>query len=156
MVRSESLMTNMKMLNQKQIATSLVVIGTLPFLVFAVLVIAGGQLPALSAAPALLLHTYSVIMGSFVAGLHWGIHFCKRTGDNVYLYSSFVALLLWCSMLAAGSALGLALALLGFLLLWYEEYRLSVQRVTTAWFWKLRTAVTVVVVLCLALSAVFA
>jgi hypothetical protein len=96
-----------------------------------------------------------VIVASFVAGLHWGIHFCKRTSDSVYLYSSLVALLLWCSMLAAGAAIGLAAVLLGFILLWLEEYRLSVQRVTTAWFWKLRTVVTAVVVLCLALAVMF-
>jgi hypothetical protein len=145
----------MQIFNQKQLATTLVIIGTLPFVVFAGLVVAGKQLPAIAQTPAVLLHTYGVVSASFVAGLHWGIHFCKRTGDNVYLYSSFVALLLWCSMLAAGSALGLALVLLGFLSLWYEEYRLSVQRVTTAWFWKLRTAVTVVIVLCLSLSVAF-
>jgi hypothetical protein len=143
----------MKLLNQKQLATTLVILGTGPFVVFTA-AIAGvpARLPLPNVAPALMLHVYGIIIGSFVAGLHWGIHFCKRTSDSVYLYSSFVALLLWCSMLAAGSTIGLALVLLGFVVLWLEEYRLSVQRVTTAWFWKLRTAVTAVVVLCLAVS----
>src|SRR5688572_25662975 len=115
----------MKLLNQKQLATTLVVLGTVPFVVFTA-AIAG--LPALSsllsfpAAPALMLHVYGVIIASFVAGLHWGIHFCKRTSDSVYLYSSFVAVLLWCSMWTAGSPIGLALVLLGFVLLWLEEY----------------------------------
>lgn len=146
----------MKLLNQKQLATTLVVLGTVPFAIFTA-ALAG--LPALAAVlpfpPAVMLHGFGVVIGSFVAGLHWGIHFCKRTSDSVYLYSSFVVLLLWGSMWTAGSAVGLALVLLGFILLWLEEYRLSVQRVTTAWFWKLRTAVTAVVVLCLALSILF-
>lgn len=142
----------MKLLNQKQLATTLVVLGTAPFILFAAAV-AGSAMPvSLPAAPALLLHVYGVIVASFVAGMHWGIHFCKRTNDSVYLYSGFVALLQWCSMLAAGSTIGLAAVLLGFVLLWLEEYRLSVQRVTTAWFWRLRTAATAVVVLCLAVS----
>lgn len=146
----------MKLLNQKQLATTLVVLGTVPFVVFTA-AIAG--LPDLAAAspfpPALMIHVFGVVIGSFVAGLHWGIHFCKRTNDSVYLCSSSIALLLWCSMWAAGTAIGLALVLLGFVLLWLEEYRLSVQRVTTAWFWKLRTAVTGIVVLCLAVSILF-
>lgn len=142
----------MKLLNQKQLATTLVVLGTVPFAAFTA-ALAGVEVPVrLPAVPALMLHVYGVVIGCFVAGLHWGIHFCKRTSDSVYLSSSFVALMLWCSMWAAGSATGLALVLLGFALLWIEEYRLSVQRVTTAWFWKLRSAVTAVVVLCLAIS----
>jgi hypothetical protein len=144
----------MKLLNQKQLATVLVIIGTVPF-VFFTLALAGGDYPVpFPTTPALMLHGYAVIIGSFVAGLHWGIHFCKRTSDSVYLSSSFVALLLWCSMWAAGTPVGLALLLLAFVLLWLVEYRLSVQRVTTAWFWKLRCAVTAVVVLCLALAIV--
>ena len=144
--------SRMKLLNQKQLATMLVVLGTFPFAAFTV-ALAGVDVPVqLPAVPALMLHVYGVVIGCFVAGLHWGIHFCKRTSDSVYLSSSFIALLLWCSMWAAGSAIGLSLVLLGFALLWLEEYRLSVQRVTTAWFWKLRSAVTAVVVLCLAIS----
>jgi hypothetical protein len=145
----------MKILNQKQLATTLVVLGTVPFVMFTAQVLGLGLTLPLPAAPALMMHIYGVVIGSFVAGLHWGIHFCKRTSDSVYVYSSFVALLLWCSMLAAGSTIGLALVLLGFILLWLEEYRLSVQRVTTAWFWKLRTAVTAVVALCLAMAILF-
>ena len=146
----------MKLLNQKQLATTLVVLGTVPFLYFSALLAGLPALVPVPAAPALMLHVYGVVVGSFVAGLHWGIHFCKRTSDSVYLFSSFVALLLWCSMLAAGSGLGLALVLLGFILLWLVEYRFSAQRVTTAWFWKLRTAVTAGVVLCLAVSILLA
>ncbi|HEY0964141.1 MAG TPA: DUF3429 domain-containing protein [Pseudomonadales bacterium] len=142
----------MKLLNQKQLATTLVVLGVVPFAVFT-LALAGVTFPLqLPTSPALMLHVYGVIIGSFVAGLHWGIHFCKRTNDSVYLSSSFVALLLWCSMWAAGSAFGLALVLVAFALLWLVEYRFSVQRVTTAWFWKLRSTVSAVVVLCLAMS----
>ena len=149
----------MKLLNQKQLATTLVVLGTIPFVVFTA-AIAGLPLRAALATalpfpPAIMMHVFGVVIGSFVAGLHWGIHFCKRTNDSVYLYSSFIALLLWCSMWAAGSAIGLALVLLGFVLCWLEEYRLSVQRVTTAWFWKLRSVVTAIVVASLAVSILF-
>lgn len=150
-----NLFNKKQLVNQKQLATTLVVLGTVPFVVLTVLVISANSSIPLPAHPALMLHVYGVVIGSFVAGLHWGIHFCKRTSDSVYLYSSFVALLLWCSMWTAGSGPGLTMVLLGFILLWLEEYRLSVQRVTTAWFWKLRSAVTAIVTVCLALSVVF-
>lgn len=52
-------------------------------------------------------------------------------------------------LLDAGGTTGLVLVLLAFLLLWIVEYRLSRQRVTTAWFWQLRSAATVVVSVCL-------
>lgn len=142
----------MKIFNQKQLAIALVMAGAVPFVLLALLVVfpeSGIQLPA---RPALMLHVYGVIIASFVAGLHWGIHFCKRTNDSVYLGSSFIALLLWLSMASAGTAIGLALVLAGFLLLWLQEYRLSMQRVTTAWFWRLRTWVSALVSVCLALA----
>ena len=142
----------MKLLNQKQLATTLIIVGAFPFVILTAFIAGVASPVALPAAPALLLHIYGALIASFVAGLHWGIHFCKRTNDSVYLYCSFIVLMLWCSMLAAGSIAGLAVILLGFILLWIGEYRLSVQRVTTAWFWKLRCAVTAVVVVCLALS----
>jgi len=149
----------MKLLNQKQMAMALTVAGAVPFLVLAVLVYLGQPLPlplqSQLSSPALILHSYAVIIASFVAGLHWGIHFCKRTGDNIYLYSSAIALLLWVSMVFAGSTAGFALVLLGFLLLWMVEYRLSLQRVTTAWFWQLRSGVTAVVSVCLLVAMLY-
>jgi len=143
----------MKLLNQKQLATVLVALGVIPFLAFTA-AIAGFDPLEFPAQPASMLHVYGVVIGTFVAGLHWGIHFCKRTQDSVYLYSSLITLLLWCSMWSIGSALGLMLVLLGFVLLWLVEYRFSAQRVTTAWFWKLRSAVSAIVVLCLGVAIV--
>lgn len=143
--------SGMKLLNQKQLATTLVIIGAVPFVVFT-LAIAGFDSFRFPASPAVMLHVYGVVIGNFVAGLHWGIHFCKRTNDSVYLSSTFVGVSLWASLLVAGSTIGLALVLFDFLMLWFMEYRFSVQRVTTAWFWKLRSAVTAVSVLCLAIA----
>jgi len=139
----------MKMLNQKQMVVVLTWLGAAPFLILALLVATRQTLPQLPASPALILHVYAVGIANFVAGLHWGIHFCKRTNDNVYLYSSAIALLLILGLLDAGGTTGLVLVLLAFLLLWIVEYRLSRQRVTTAWFWQLRSAATVVVSVCL-------
>lgn len=139
----------MKVFNQKLLAIALVGMGAVPFVILTALIPTQASLEFLPASAALLLHTYAVVVATFVAGLHWGIHFCKRTGDSVYLISSFIALMLWCSMMLAGTAAGFAIVLLGFLLLWVEEYRLSVQRVTTAWFWRVRSWFTGLVAVCL-------
>jgi hypothetical protein len=145
----------MKIFNQKQQAIGLIVLGATPFVVLTMLVVFPINSVQLPATPALMLHIYAVIIASFVAGLHWGIHFCKRTNDSVYLASSFIAILLLLSMGVAGTAGGLALVLLGFMLLWLQEYRLSVQRVTTVWFWQVRHWISALVSACLALATFF-
>lgn len=144
----------MKLFNQKQLAMTLTGLGAIPLVVGGLLVVADAKLEVLPAEPALVLHIYAAIIAAFVAGMHWGIHFCKRTNDSVYLLSSICALLLWLSFLWAGEALGFGLVLIGFVMLWLEEYRLSQQRVTTVWFWQIRNMVSAVAVLSLLLAIV--
>ena len=132
---------------------TLMVSGAIPFVALTLMMVMATPLP-LSVSPAIALHLYGVVIASFVAGMHWGIHFCKRTKDNVYVHTSIIALVLWCSLLLAGTAAGFAVVLFGFLLLWFEEYRFSVQRVTTAWFWQTRNRVSAAVVLSLLIAIV--
>lgn len=146
----------MKVFNQKQLAMLLMGMGAVPFFVLALLMLPGAPAHLLPAPPALILHLYAVIIASFIAGLQWGVHFCKRTNDSVYIYSTLTVLLVWLSMLWAGNRAGFALVLGGFMLLWIIEYRFSVQRVTTAWFWRLRSIITAVVCACLLLAIVVA
>ena len=142
----------MKIFNQKQLAMTLTVMGAIPLVAGGVSVFAGYGTAALPASPALMLHVYAVIIGSFVAGMHWGIHFCKRTADSVYLLSSLIAILLCFSFWFAGDRIGLAMVMAGFILLWIEEYRLSKQRVTTVWFWQIRNIASGIVVVSLILA----
>lgn len=144
----------MKIFNQKQLAIALLVVMTLPFVIFSVWRILGdhGTRAAFQMPPVLALHTYAVLCASFFAGIQWGIHFCKRTSDSVYLLSFLTVLLAWLSLLSPASSFGLALVLLAFLLSWIEEFRLSQQRVTTAWFWQVRTGSTILIALSLLLT----
>lgn len=142
----------MRLFNQKQLAMTLTGLGTLPLVVGGLLVAVGARPAFLPVDPALLVHLYAALIAGFVAGMHWGIHFCKRTSDSVYLFSSVCVFILWLSFLWAGRALGLCLVLLCFVLLWVVEYRLSQQRVTTVWFWKLRRLVSAIAVISLALA----
>ncbi|MDR0779972.1 MAG: DUF3429 domain-containing protein [Pseudomonadales bacterium] len=144
----------MRFFNQKQLAMSLIGLGAVPLVVGGLLVVTQTNLAFLPAASALMLHVYGVIVASLVAGVHWGIHFCKRTNDSVYLLSCLSALLLWLSFMWAGRAAGFALVLVSFVLLWVEEYRLSQQRVTTLWFWQLRNLVSAIAVVSLLLAII--
>ena len=139
----------MKLFNQKQLAITLMALGAAPFVALTALILLAARPGVLPASPAAMLHGYAVLIASFVAGLHWGVHFCKRTSDSLYLISSGIVLMLWYSMSLVGTARGFATVLLGFVLLWVVEYRLSAQRVTTAWFWRVRNWVSGLVTFCL-------
>jgi len=142
----------MNIFNQKQLAMTLTLLGAVPLVTGGVCVLAGISPAFLPAEPALVLHTYSVVIAGFVAGMHWGIHFCKRTADSVYLLSSLVALLLWLSFWFAGQVTGLAMVTVAFIALWVQEFRLSKQRVTTVWFWQIRNVVSAVAVISLLMA----
>lgn len=143
-----------KLFNQKQLAITL--LGTLaaPFVVFAVILVGGFNVAAMPMPPAIALHAYSMLCATFFAGIQWGVHFCKRTEDSVYLLSFFTVVLAWLSLLSPGTIKGLTVMLLTFLLSLVEEYRLGRQRVTTAWFWRVRciSMVLIVATLLLAIS----
>ncbi|MDR2214156.1 MAG: DUF3429 domain-containing protein [Pseudomonadales bacterium] len=142
---------NVKLFNQKQLVIALTSMGTLLLVLGCVLVIMDAQLSFLPMGLEQVLHFYAALLGSFVSGMQWSIHFCKRTSDSVYLLSSLCVLLLCLSFIWFGEAVGFALLLVSFVLLWVEEYRLSRQRVTTLWFWRLRNAVSAISVLSLVL-----
>jgi hypothetical protein len=144
----------MKLFNQKQLAMSLTGLGAVPLVLGGLLVVTQTNLDFLPGTSALILHVYSVIVASFVAGMHWGIHFCKRTNDSVYLLSCVCALLLWLSFIWFGEAAGFALVLVSIVILWIEEHRLSRQRVTTVWFWQLRNLVSAIAVASLLLAII--
>jgi hypothetical protein len=143
---------HMKFFNQKQLAITLLCALAAPFVIFGFLLVAGGSASPLPVAPVIAIHSYGVLCASFFAGIQWGVHFCKRTEDSVYLLSFFTLVLAWLSLLSPGTITGLVVILVGFLLSWVGEYRLSQQRVTTAWFWKIRCISTVLIVLSLLLT----
>jgi hypothetical protein len=134
----------MKFFNQKQLAISLLFMSALPFPALVIMYITGQQSAGFS--PALLLHVYTVVLVAFTLGMQWSIHFCKRTDDSVYLFSALLLILMLYSLYRLGQTGGLVLALLGVILTWFIEFRLSRQRVTTVWFWQSRCLVSLIAV----------
>jgi len=141
-----------KVFNQKQLAITLLGMLVAPFVIFSLMLVTGSTISFIPMRPVIALHAYSMLCATFFAGIQWGVHFCKRTEDSVYLLSFFTVVLAWLSLLAPGTVTGLAVMLLTFLLSLIEEYRLSVQRVTTAWFWRVRCISTILIVASLLLT----
>jgi hypothetical protein len=146
----------MKFFNQKQLAITLLGVIAAPFVIFCFLLLASGYGKLLPMPPAIAIHGYGVLCVSFFAGIQWGIHFCKRTDDSVYLLSFFTLMLAWLSLLGPGTIWGLSLLLVAFILAWMEEYRLSKQRVTTQWFWQVRCWSMLMIIVSLLLTIALA
>jgi hypothetical protein len=143
----------MKFFNQKQLAIALLCFLAFPFVFFTFLQVTGGNwFTGYPVSPTAILHSYGVLVVSFVAGIQWGVHFCKRTEDSVYLLSFFTLVLAWLSMYSPGTIAGLAILLIAFILSWVEEMRFSRQRVTTLWFWQVRSGSTLVIGLSLLMA----
>jgi len=146
----------MKFFNQKLLAITLLGVIAAPFVIFCGLLLGSRYSTLVPVPPAIAMHKYGVLCVSFFAGIQWGIHFCKRTEDSVYLLSFFTLLLAWLSLLGTGTAAGLSALLVAFILSWLGEYRFSVQRVTTQWFWRIRcwSMLMIMVSLILTLSVI--
>jgi Protein of unknown function (DUF3429) len=143
----------MKFFNQKQLSITLLGFLVAPILFFSFVQATGGDFFAIpGVSPSLILHLYTVVVTSFMAGIQWGIHFCKRTDDSVYLISFFIVVLAWLSLRWPGSISGLGLLLVVIIISMIEEWRLSQQRVTTLWHWQTRCACSGITILSLLLA----
>jgi hypothetical protein len=132
----------MKFFNQKQLAISMLIMSALPFPALVIMHVTGQQAMGLS--PAVLLHVYTAVLVAFILGMQWSIHFCKRTEDSVYLFTTLLLILMLYSLFSLGQTAGLVMALLGVTLSWLIEFRLSRQRVTTVWYWQSRCLVSLI------------
>ncbi len=124
--------------------------GTLP-LVIAAIELAVGRL---SSSDALwVVSSYSAIIISFLAGIHWACHlfFAARCPRNLLLTSNAVALLAWLSLLVHHPLWALLLQNLCFLYLLTLDYKLHAADILPTWFYTLRRNATVIVVLSLSI-----
>jgi hypothetical protein len=143
----------MKFFNQKQLSITLLGLLVAPILFFSFVQATGGDFFAKPGVPpSLILHLYTVVVTSFLAGIQWGIHFCKRTDDSVYLISFLMVVLTWVSLSWPGAMPGLALLLVVIVIGMIEEWRLSQQRVTTLWHWQTRCVCSGITILSLLLA----
>lgn len=142
----------MKIFNQKQLAIFLLCAIAVPFVLLAALLVTGVRPAFLPVSPALALHGLGVLCIGFFAGAQWGVHFCKRTEDSVYLFAFFLLVFAALSLLDAGGSKGLAVLVVIFMSSCAIEWRLSRQRVTTLWYWRTRCVCSLLIVLSLAVA----
>ena len=138
-------------IKKQRIAALLTYAGTLP------LVIASLGPIAHIISPGDALHialTYSAIIVSFLAGIHWACYlfYSEKCPRNLLLTSNAVALLSWLSLLVHQPLWSVLLLMLCFLYLLVLDFKLMRAAILPSWFYSLRRNATVIVVLALSIT----
>jgi hypothetical protein len=122
--------------------------GTLPLVIAAVEAVAGR---VMLSDVLWLAGTYSAIILSFLAGIHWACYlfFSQRCPRNFLLTSNAVALLAWLGLLVHPQPWAVLLHILCFLYILILDYKLHKVALLPPWFYTLRRNATVIVVLSL-------
>lgn len=135
---------------QHLVAKALTYAGTLPLVATS----CGRMLAWISTADTLhFATTYSAVIISFLAGIHWACYlfFRERCPRNLLFTSNLVALLAWLCLLVNNLPWQILLHILLFLYLLVLDFRLSEAGVLPAWFYLLRRNATAIVVLSLSI-----
>lgn len=135
----------------------LMVAGVLPFVfgaAFLVFDISSGALPG---NVDYILGVYGLIIASFMAGSHWGLHLQRNDTWSLYLpvLSNVTALALWVGFLVLPIALLLAALALVFLLLLILDKFLYRDGVISFEYFRARSLVTAIVVPSLVISGFY-
>ena len=136
----------------KRDASILTYLGVLPFLLCSASIIYGFEQQKTT----FILLSYSAVIISFIAGIHWAFAMQQRDSSSIWLLmsSNIISLLAWCALLIPQPVS--ALVLLIFLLVALLMIDMTIYRSEKVepWFIKLRTRVTVIVLLTLASAGV--
>ena len=137
-------------ISNHRLAQLLTYAGTLPLVIAAVEAVAG-RLPLSDVV--WVASTYSAIIISFLAGIHWACYlfFAERCPRNLLITSNVVALLAWTSLLAQHEPWPLFLQILCFLYVLILDYKLREVALLPSWFYTLRRNATAIVVLSLSI-----
>lgn len=127
-------------------------LGLVPFVVLSLLTAVGPEGWKSWALPGLV--AYGAVILSFLGGITWGIAI-RAEGDveKLYALSLVPFALAWCAVLLPAWA-GIWLLVVAFLLALINDYAVSQLNLAPPWFRTLRTVLTVVVVISLALAAI--
>ena len=103
------------------------------------------------------LSAYGLMIGSFMAGAHWGNHL-DLADDNKWairlpLYSNVIALGLWLGFLILSPSSFIWLLVIGFISLLVIDYSLHRAQIISHAYFKVRQYVTAIVVISLVIAA---
>lgn len=104
-----------------------------------------------------ILSAYGLMIGSFMAGAHWGNHL-DLADDNKWavrlpLYSNVIALGLWLGFLILSASSFIWLLVVGFISLLVIDYSLHRAQIISDVYFKIRQYVTAIVVVSLVVAA---
>lgn len=136
------------------LTSRLALLGTLPFVISSVLLMADiNNLPLLGSV-ANLLSSYTLVIAVFMCGVHWGQYLQQpeQHSLNLLLISNVLTLVLWFAWLLTPLHIFLSLALLVFLVLLFIDMRLRLIHVINKSYFRTRLLVTSIVCVFLSLA----
>lgn len=121
--------------------------GAIPFIIAAISICLGHATYHMAS----LSVTYGAVILSFVSGVHWGVFLshAERAPINLLVSSNITALLAWLSLLLVVPFTQYLILLCSFIGLWLIDRQLVKHGVIEAWFYQLRTRITIIVSGCL-------
>ncbi len=136
-------------MNDRVLARVLTFAGALPFIAAA---IALALAPAVASAPiwqAVL--GYGAVIASFVSGMHWGlfVYRDRKMPLNLFISSNICALAAWAALLVTSLAVALSLLIAVFAALFVIDHVLWRAGSHQRWFYQLRAAISVIVIVAL-------
>ena len=144
-----------------KLAKVLTYLGALPFLFAAFISLSpymslpeflGGDIAYAGFKAKALMHSYGVVILSFLAGIQWGICLYNDKQTKLLLISNILAIMAWLSLMAFASKFALSILLLGFIVALLADRKTYMNQLIPDWFWLLRKKISAIV--CLALLVV--
>lgn len=132
--------------------TFLALAGTIPFL-FSAFVLTAGFNPLFWGSIEVFLTSYTLIIGAFMAGVHWGHHLDKAP-KQLAIFSNLIALSFWFAYLLLPFKFFLYAAILLFLFLLLIDRSLLEKQIIDMKYFYTRCAASLIVVLSLLISAI--
>jgi len=131
--------------------------GAIPFVVCAFLLMIDVVTVPMLGSVLDVLSAYGLVIGSFMAGAHWGNHL-DLAEDNKWavrlpLYSNVIALGLWLGFLILSASSFIWLLVIGFISLLVIDYSLHRAQIISHTYFKVRRYVTAIVVISLVIAA---
>ena len=131
--------------------------GTIPFIACAFLLMIDVATVPILGSIANILSAYGLMIGSFMAGAHWGNHL-GLAEDSVWavklpIYSNVIALGLWLGFLSVSANSFIWLLVIGFIGLLVIDSSLHRAQIISHTYFKVRQYVTAIVVISLVIAA---
>lgn len=98
--------------------------------------------------------TYSVVIVSFISGIHWGVYLFKDAPMNLFIHSNIITLIAW-SMIAFTSPYSPFVLIFCLVYLLEIDRRLGAAGILEKWYVQMRIIISVTVITALLAFIIF-